>query len=43
MMTNGFFIFSIVSMIAIAVYSFICWLKDDKKNVDIDITEILDD
>lgn len=42
----GFFIFSLISMIVIAVYGFISWIMSDKKAVDFDlpdITDILDD
>jgi hypothetical protein len=42
MMSYGFFIFSVISMIAIAVYGIIALIISDKKNVDVDLPGIPD-
>ena len=40
--THGFFIIAVIFIIAIVVYSFICWVKSDSKNADIDLPVISD-
>ncbi len=38
--TQGFLLFAVISIIAIAGYGIFCWLKSDKKEADIDLPDI---